>query len=324
MISNSLPIQYSSTYRLIKFLMNKPIPSFEVYEDKIELKNLSKIKISEIEKCKVKKINQLFEDLNQYSQFVQVFLHGSWADDTSTPFSDIDDYIILDIKGLREKNIISKVFRILNKIDMEFCRIDPIQHHGHWICSKKELTNYDNSFMPLEILKESKIVIGESSIEGNINTELSKKGLKRNISNTCDNIKRLSELYFSNKINAYQLKGLVGSFVLMPAFILQVNGENCSKPEAIMRANTIFSKTSISCIQWSTYNRNNWKYITEKKRYKLFSCLSYFCFDPHLWRRFSNIFSPKVSENQKNQLSNIALTSESVTKFISESLKYAK
>lgn len=324
MKSNSLPVQYSSAYRLIKLLKNERTQIFEEYHSMIEPKNLCTIKINKIGYCENDKIIKLFRYLNPYSQFVQVFLHGSYADNTRTPFSDIDDYIILDIEGLHSKKIMSKVFKILNRIDMEFCRIDSIQHHGHWICSKEELKNYDNSFIPLNILKESKSIIGDNFIEGSINTELSEKGIKRNISNTCASIKRLSKLYFNNTINAYQLKGLVGSFVLMPAFILQVKGENCSKPEGIKRSNTIFSETSISCIQWSTNNRNNWKYITEDKRYKIFSTLSNLCLDPHLWRRFSNKFSPKVSENQKNQLSTNTLKSESVAKFILESLEYAK
>jgi hypothetical protein len=324
MKSNSLPAQYSSTIRLIRFLLNKPKPKFEDNEDKIEAKHHTTIKINKIEKCKDYKINELFKDLKPYSQFVQVFLHGSWADNTRTLFSDIDDYIILDIKGLRENKLIFKVLRILNTIDMKFCRIDPIQHHGHWLCSKEDLTNYDNSFMPLEILKEAKSVFGNSFIEGIVNSELSEKGLKQNILNTCDSIKRLSELYFNRTINAYQLKCLVGSFVIMPAYIFQVRGEDLSKPEAIVRAKTIFSGKSTSCIKWSTDNRNNWVYITKNKKYKIFATFSYLFFDPHLWRRFSSYFSPKVSDNQNNQLSNIVLTTESVTNFITESLEYAK
>ena len=90
------------------------------------------------------------------------------------------------------------------------------------------------------------------------------------------------------------------------------------------RAYDIYYKSAIFCIQWSTSNRNNWEYITENRKYKIFSAFSYLCFDPHLWRRFSSIYSPKISENQKKQLSKITLKSESVAKFISESLEYAK
>ena len=65
----------------------------------------------------------------------------------------------------------------------------------------------------------------------------------------------------------------------MPAFILQIQEENCSKPEAIKRANDIYSKSAIFCIQWSTSNRNNWEYITENRKYKIFSAFSYLCFE---------------------------------------------
>jgi predicted nucleotidyltransferase len=323
MKSNSLPQNFTTAYKILRFLKNRPKVDFEGLSNYNFEGSLDYIEIQNIEICKNQKINKLFKKLRPYSDYVQVFLHGSYADDTTTAFSDIDDFIIIDLKELRKNRILSKVMNILNEIDMEFSRIDSIQHHGHWICSKEELKNYDNSFLPLQIIEDSKCVIGDNSIRGYVNTEISEEGLKNNIQNTCKGIKRLSDLYFRNKINAYQLKCLVGSFVLMPAFILQAQGENCTKPEAINRAKKNLSEKSLACIEWSTNCRNNWETISETQKFKRFSFFSQVFKDPFLWRRYSNKFSPKVSKNQKNAISNISLKKVSVEKFISESLEYA-
>lgn len=324
MKANSLPIINTSFFRLIQFLKREPKLKF--IENKInnELVNFSPITIENIGNCDNQLINQIFKKILPYSKYVNVFLHGSYADNTTTNFSDIDDYIVLDIENLKKDNLLSQVLKLLNKIDMQFCRIDPIQHHGHWISSKNELTNYDNSFIPLHILNDSKCVMGENFVKGIINSDTTKEGLKRNIINTCKGIENLSELYFNKSINAYQLKQLVGSFALMPAFIMQIKGYDCTKPEAISLSDNILSESARSCIKWSTNNRLHWHIITINKKYKTFGLISYLFFDPYLWRRFSEKFSPKVSEKQKKNLSKEILTLKVVEQFILESQQYAK
>lgn len=324
MKANSLPIKFSTLYRIIRFLKNRPVSINIDAHEQTNSKHLLNMKIDSIEFCSNEKINYLFKNLAPFSEFVQIFLHGSWADDTKTPFSDIDDFVVLDLESLQDEKSLYKVMRILNSIDMRFCRLDPIQHHGHWICSKNELLNYNNSFLPLHILKDSKSVIGKNGIEGVINIQQSKEGIKRNIINTCNGITSLAHLYFNGTINAYNLKCLVGSFVLMPAFIMQLLGEDCTKREAIFRSENVFSGNSHLCIQWSSNCRNNWDVITTSKKFKSFALFPYLFWDPHVWRRFSSTFSPKVTTSQKKQLSSIILTEEIVNEFVSNSLKYAK
>ena len=323
MNTNSLPKNYSTIYKIGRFLKGKKNNSNNS-EEIVLVSSLKKIEIENIDSCNDTKIQKLFLELKPFKKYINVYIHGSWADNTKNTFSDIDDFIIIDIESLERENYLSKVCKIINRIDMKFCRIDPIQHHGHWICSKNDLKNYNNSFIPLHILNEAKVIIGKNKILGLINQELTQEGLRKNIINTCNGIQLLSKKLFSNSINAYELKGLAGSFVIMPAFIMQLNGHNCSKPEAIKESHTFFSNQALICIEWSTNNRNNWGLVTSKFQYKLFSKLTYFFFDPHIWRRFSNKFSPKVQESTINKLSDKVLTPEIVEKFISESLIYAK
>lgn len=318
----NLLLRYSLLYRFAKLIKKDNIQSFNF--KKKPLSEFKEILVKGIDSCQNSIIKKIFSDLSPYKQSIDIYLHGSWADNTKTPFSDLDDFILLDIKKINKNQELEKICTILNKIDMKFCRIDPLQHHGHWIVNKEDLMNYDNSFMPLHILKESKVVLGNSLVSGKINIKLSDEGLIKNIINTCSSIRKLSNKFFENSINSYELKGLVGSFALMPAFIMQKKGLDYTKPEAINKAQSVFSNNALSCIEWSTNNRRNWAVITENLKFKIFGLLTYLFLDPHLWRRFSGKFSPQIKPHQIKALSCVPLNKESVDLFISESLTYAK
>ncbi|GGZ89304.1 nucleotidyltransferase domain-containing protein [Algibacter mikhailovii] len=285
-------------------------------------KKLDTVLIENIQLCNNRKIMQLFRNLKPYENYVSAYLHGSWADNTNNAFSDIDDFIIIHKDRFKSQKELRSVISILNKIDIKFCRIDPIQHHGHWIVCNNELDVYNNSFMPLYIMKEAKRIQGDEIIKANIDKEQTLKGLRENIIGTCKNIERLSEKYFLNNINAYELKCLVGSFVLVPAFIFQLKNEEIDKPGAIAKSHTLYSVDAFSCITWSTNCRENWDVITGKSIFKIFAFLVKFCPDPHIWRKFAEKFSPKVSKNDTSLLSLNDLNKRSTSDYISESLKY--
>lgn len=323
MKANLLPLRHGFIYSLKNLIRGRASVHKPVNLDSGEL-ILDIESIEHTAPCDNQRINGLFKKLKVYEYGVSAFLHGSWADDTCTPFSDIDDLIVLNLESLNQQGDLKKVLTVLNAIDMSFCRIDPIQHHGHWIISKDELKNYDNSFMPVHVLKDAKHILGEDAVVARVNTEVSLLGLKKNVINTCKAIEELAPLYFNGTINAYQLKGLAGCFVLMPAFIYQVLGKKLTKPEAIAKAGGIYSERALNCIRWSGESRLNWSVITESRSYKRFSLLTHVFSNPHLWRRFAKKYSPKVSSEQKERLCEFELEQSAVEVFIKESLKYGQ
>jgi predicted nucleotidyltransferase len=327
MKTNQLPRKKSFPFNLKRFWGEQKkyfrISNIENHSD-LDDRAKRSVSIANIANCEIELINNLFSDIKKYEEYVSVYLHGSWADDTRISFSDIDDFVVLDLDKLIKNKKIDQVLRILNRIDMKFCRLDPIQHHGHWIVSENELNDYDDSFMPLHILSDAKKIIGNNYIEASVNRKDSIIGLKKNIKNTCRGIERLSNLYFTGNINCYQLKALIGSFVLMPAFVYQITGERLTKPEAINKASKIYSKNALNCILWSTACREKWSVITDTKKFKLFSAMPLLFFNPHIWRRFSEKFAPVVSQVQKDNLAEQELDADTVKIFLQESLDYAK
>lgn len=268
-------------------------------------------------RCENEIISSLFKPLASFPA-ISVFLHGSWADATNNRFSDIDDFVVLNDEVISHREMPS-VVRMLNRVDMNFCKIDPLQHHGHWITSASELRDYDNSFIPLFTLREGLHVSGSDRIEFKINSEKTVSGLKENIYLTCDTIHKLTDKALTSSLNLYGLKCLVGSFALMPALIFQLSGKQISKKRAIGECGRIFSNKAAEMIRWSSEYRNNWSDLTAKPNYKFFSQFTSLFSNPHFWRHFASRFAPKIPNEDTHQLT---LRLENIRCFINESKKF--
>lgn len=209
-----------------------------------------------------------FDSLRQ-CKGVKVFIHGSCADNSTTAFSDIDDFIIID-DFILNKNEIEFIDKELKEIEKKFLEIDPLQHHGHWKIFQSELADYNNSFIPLFILEDAICIIGEQKIDACINMAKTHKGLLRNIKTTLKNIDCFYEQYALGKLNIFELKRFVSSIVLIPPLLFQLKGKNYSKKIAVKNSYEIFSDLSLKLIQWSTDLRNNWQLIIERNEYNDF------------------------------------------------------
>lgn len=202
---------------------------------------------------------------------------------------------------------------------MRLCRLDPLQHHGHWLVSKYELDAYDNSFIPLFILKNAKLLLGSNKISANIDELKTKFGIASNIITTCNNINLIRKKLIGYNINYYELKCLVGSISLLPALIFQFKNIEYDKPNAIKNSQEIYSRDSTMLIQWASECRLNWRIITNQYQYKIFSIFPYLFTNPYLWRKFSAIYSPTVNQSVLEKLSSVKVTEYMFSNFIKES-----
>ena len=224
---------------------------------------------------------------------IDVYVHGSWADNTKTPFSDLDDLIIIHHELIHTKNEVKNLIKWLNKVEMHFCKIDPLQHHGHWIIYNYDLQKYDESYIPFIVLDRAILVKGRNSLNVTVDISQTKKGLERNIEMTLNNMQYLYRKYQKKTINIYEMKGLVGSFLLMPAYMFQFTGNCVSKREAINRKDELFSSQSCLVIEKCSTIRTDWHYVTNLRGFILLSNLSSLFLNPWLFRFFSKKFSPK-------------------------------
>ncbi|ACA98422.1 MULTISPECIES: nucleotidyltransferase domain-containing protein [Cyanophyceae] len=237
-------------------------------------------------------LDKIFSEYNQFEN-IDIYIHGSWVDETKTPFSDLDDLIIVkrsDIKTFRE---VRKIESWLNRVDMRFCRIDPLQHHGHWIIYKDQLENYDESYMPLIVLENSICLQGEKHISAQVDLEATQQGLEKNLDTTLSNIEKYYEKYQKGKINLFEMKCLVGSFLLIPAYVFQLQGKRATKKWAIENASNIYSANAHKALEVCSMMRQDWGKALNTFQFRLFSISPKFFTNPHLYRRFAQKMSPK-------------------------------
>lgn len=216
------------------------------------------------------RIEKIFAPLKELKH-VQVFLHGSWADNTATAFSDIDDFVIIDDTKLTP-NELRSVEEMLLKVQDEFYRIDPLQHHGHWRIFKSQLEDYNNAVIPLFILEDSICLVGSNIIEASINHNKTFYTISNSIKGFCVWIDKLFSDYYINQLNIHNLKRLVGSVVLLAPLINQLKGNNIDKRTAIQNAYQLFTDEALPLIKWASDLRTNWYILTDDQKFKDFAC----------------------------------------------------
>lgn len=259
-------------------------------------------------------LNKVFSPLLSLdSQKIQVFIHGSWADNSKTEFSDLDDFIIV------EDEYYDHIKHKLEEVAFNFQKLDPLQHHGHWLIKTSQLLQYNNSYMPLFIMEDAICLIGNSEIKASVNDVNTINNTINRIKSTCKNIELFYDKYKQGSLNIYDLKRFVGSVVLLPPLIFQVKGKSLNKRTAIENSGTIYSKETLKFIQWSSELRKNWKLLIENNTFLEFTKKLDGFDNAEKWRKYASLNAPVISSEH---LSSVQLNENLVESFISESLFY--
>lgn len=147
------------------------------------------------------------------------FVHGSYATGEEIPYSDFDGLIILNSKILSDEKKLAEVAFTLHGLRSIMHRIDPFQHHGWFVLSENDLTNYPEWFLPVAVLHHSRSLIGDISLTLRVQ-EKSDVDLKKSFLRLCESIQRkLSDK--TRKWNLYQLKAIFSEFMMLPASYVQ-------------------------------------------------------------------------------------------------------
>ena len=237
-------------------------------------------------------ISAIFRGYQQFSD-VGIYVHGSWADGTNIAFSDVDDLIIYPDEEYVDKSEVKRLCRWLNSVDMRFCRLDPLQHHGHWILSRNQLAALDESYMPICVLHGALRLSGPDSMQVTIDVKKTHEGIARNILNTAEGIEQLFTEYQDGNINLYKMKCFIGSILLMPAYLFQYMGERVSKKWAIENAHQILHDDAIALITNCECIRKNWHTALQGWEYSLFKYIPYLFSNPHAYRIVAKLIAPK-------------------------------
>jgi hypothetical protein len=235
-----------------------------------------------------------------------------------TPFSDYDDLVLVDYARVSGERELDRMEWFLHEVDARFCHLDPLQHHGHWIIAREDLAALDESYIPLSVLNNAICVQGEEEIAYRVDVGSSIRGFKNNLRLTCDGADRWFRKYRQRRINLYEMKCLVGSFLILPAYAFQSLGRMISKPDALQRVGELFGPGAVSVIAKCTEIRRKWGYVLESREFERFRTFGRLFTNGNLHRRYARIAAGRFPVDAFPRLE-----SREVGQFIQEARNYA-
>lgn len=214
-----------------------------------------------------------FKSIYNNSPLFDYIIISSYADKTQTIESDIDDVIIIDERVFDSFRNFRKAKDILQKLNLLYQQIDPLQHHGHWIFFKHEFNYFNQSIIPVCVLENGVSIGRDVEIYYYVDEEISSKGYFDIIHLQLDNIKKKTAKLFSEGINLFELKNFISSITLVLPLLFQIKGEFVRKDVAIKKANQILDENALKVLIFTSELRERWSELPvsslyEKVRFK--------------------------------------------------------
>jgi hypothetical protein len=163
-------------------------------------------------------INYVKEHLS--NDLIGAYVHGSYGVNEAINYSDFDGLLIVkdeifdsteSLEGFGEKVLKS------HKLIID---VDPLQHHGWFIITERQLQNWPVNYFPIEVLENSQVLFGAASLQVQFNAMIAQPDDFLRLSN---NIKKF--LIHKSPSNYYELKSILSQFMLLPTLFYQTTKE---------------------------------------------------------------------------------------------------
>tara|TARA_Y100001958_G_scaffold152612_1_gene139000 strand:+ start:12360 stop:13334 length:975 start_codon:yes stop_codon:yes gene_type:complete len=217
----------------------------------------------------IKKIN-IWEHNKYFKHFL---IHGSISsNDYIVGWSDLDTWVVIDDEKIKSKDDLYKLFVFFKDINKILFKIDEFAHHGYITLLNSDLSYYGNDIMPIEVLKESKIIYGENVINYNLidTVQIEKKRLL-SIKELFINFnktklfeshsykgKYLSAYDLDNNYGMYQLKYIISLIASIPSLYLSYLKKPIYKKKSFIEFENKFG--TIEIINNVSKIRSRWNY----------------------------------------------------------------
>ena len=202
-------------------------------------------------------ISNLIEFLsNEKNLYIKHFLiHGSLRDMEYVPgWSDLDTWVIVSDQVFHKKNRLLELKKIFIELNKFLLEVDPIAHHGFILLLESDLTNYDESILPIQVLKRAGSLIQNDVIKINISENSLKKSRRfTDMKILFDMFNKTGEFHhhpymgryltkdslFNNE-GMYQLKYLISLVMSVPVLYFTEIGKPVYKSESFESFSRIF------------------------------------------------------------------------------------
>lgn len=205
-------------------------------------------------------IPKMMDSLEAYGGDISAYVHGSMATGDYTAFSDVDDLVVIHSGAWQSLERFESLVRCFERLAGVFQRVDPLQHHGHWIFLDTDLACLDQSVMPLFVLEQGICVAGNRVLTARIRKDT--YGFCRVLWSIVQDVRSDMARSINGELNLYYLKDLISGISLLPALAYQVQGIFFDKKTAIQKSSNLFSPEAMESVHWATDIRLRWAELT--------------------------------------------------------------
>ncbi|WP_200285031.1 hypothetical protein [Rhabdochromatium marinum] len=203
-----------------------------------------------------------FEEIMDYNiknkLGLDLVVHGSYGDFTYNNFSDLELTVIFNkpYNKIDKKSAINIINRKIHKLCIT---VDPLQHHGPFFITSKDILCYKPKSLPLEAyqscwsLRDVNIKFHLKNTDSEFE-EISKWRYRK----TIDALREPKKSFFKHGKNLYSIKRMLSNFFMIPVYSANANGMRIEKREAIEQAANIFPDYFIMALKCGTDIRSSW------------------------------------------------------------------
>jgi len=180
------------------------------------------------------------------------YLHGSLSTLDYTPFSDLDDLLVVRRETVLDPERLMECAQRCVQAARFLYEHDPLQHHGHFVLTELDLRRYPYTHIPPEVLPYATAVIGPTEIplaarDGAAAFRHAARHLAERLTRT------------TPPRNLWELKDLLARVMLLPALYLGALGQPCYKKFSFERAKPSFDGSWLA-VEVASGLRAVWSY----------------------------------------------------------------
>lgn len=191
---------------------------------------------------------------------IGAYVHGSLGTYEEVAFSDFDALAIIRNGVFSSSTRLADVAIKLNNARSIMFDFDPLQHHGWFVLTEKDLDCYRESYFPSGLFQYAKSLFFEKGTELEIHITDSAQACVNNfhkISNSI--IKEIGERCYPQ--NMYSLKCFLSKFMLLPSLYVQIRDKRgIFKKYSFESAKKDFTKQDWSIMEDVSSLRGKWSY----------------------------------------------------------------
>ena len=189
-------------------------------------------------------------------RLLDALVHGSVATGEAIAYSDLDAVVVIRDRVFERRGLLADTALRLARLQRFMFAFDPLQHHGWFVLTEADLSEYCEAYLPAATLAR-----GKSLLPRPARLTLS---LRPGLYEARSNLERLAADVIRQATqapprNLYEAKSFLSQLMLLPALYLHArDGVGCSKKESFERARPEFSDRAWSGIEQASAIRLDW------------------------------------------------------------------